>query len=480
MASSTWLVSFACAVAACGGGGGGPDAGDDTPGDDVNDSDDGAHSGSRLKLRWIDFGGTRTGGLDAHDPAIDATCYPQAWADGTTRCTPGATEIAYRDPGCTQPVGLTFADDVCPGPPPEFFGTYLYTECGGGGLDQVYRRGDPTTVTEYYGMSGGTCAGPYMADNRRFFTLGAELPRDSLVTLALGPPTGAGRYHQRFWESADGARMFGPVSDETLATDCVLEHYPEDSTATCIPARPGYAHHYSDSTCTTHVAQVATACAVPDYLTYYPIAPTTCPEDRRAHVFTVAGTTTALYRSSLTTCEPEPLDPGWTYHVAGDELAPPALTVAIGEVAGRQLQLVHAVDGTSRVRMAYEQYDVVNATGCVIVEDTTGPRCIPLRGNAVGFYTDAACTASIRLVEVFHPDPSCDVVAPPFAIGYSTTSCPGSYEVYPVGAMYTGPLYRAFDDVTCIEETATNRLRFQLGGQVPLTAFPAGTRVIDP
>jgi hypothetical protein len=474
---AAWLVSLVCALPACGGGGsGGPDAGDDGGDDAPFGPDDGAVSGSRLKLNWIDFSGTRVGGVQAHDTAIDADCYPAKWNDGASRCTPiSGGVIAYRDAGCTQTVGVNYLDPTCPTEPADFFQMSIYSACDGG-IAHVYHRGDAVALTGYYEMIEGMCYGPYASPGLSFHELGAEVLPDTLAPLVLGQPIGTGRYRQRFWESADGARLFARAADDVLGTDCYLQRYLDTSTGTCSPMSVRYTQNFADATCTQPALANPAGCDAPEYIGHYPTIGV-CPEDAGSHYYPVAGTTTTIYRRAGAACELATPDPTATYLVSGPELVIPELALAIDDEAGRQLQLAHVIDGSSRVR-AYGQYDVVNDVDCYIVPEGDGHRCIPYRSGPVTFFADATCTTTIELVEVYSEGGSCDEPAPPRFTMKVITGCPTTYEVYRVGPRYAAPVYA--NDGACLEVTDPTQIRYQLGELVPQTAFPAGTAVTDP
>src|SRR5258708_4036422 len=87
------------------------DAPPDTPLDAGGDPNEGAISGTRLKLVWYQTAdGVKTWIVNSAGPTFfDAQraedCRARLWADGATYCTPAPLQAVYTDAGCTTAVG---------------------------------------------------------------------------------------------------------------------------------------------------------------------------------------------------------------------------------------------------------------------------------------------------------------------------------------------------------------------------------------
>src|SRR5690349_8500361 len=87
------------------------DAARDTVSDSGPDPDDGARSGTRLKLTWFEF----TDGTRQFDGFYDAErkepCFiSQRWTDGNAYCTPSAASVVYTNSTCTARVAASYHD----------------------------------------------------------------------------------------------------------------------------------------------------------------------------------------------------------------------------------------------------------------------------------------------------------------------------------------------------------------------------------
>src|SRR5690349_20382077 len=111
-------------VAGCGSSAGTPrdaPAGDATADGGV-DPNEGARSGSRLKLTWFELSdGTRQWN-GFYDAERKENCSPSAtWTDGHAYCTPDDHgDIVYADASCSQKLGAVLRDPSCSHPPPKY------------------------------------------------------------------------------------------------------------------------------------------------------------------------------------------------------------------------------------------------------------------------------------------------------------------------------------------------------------------------
>src|SRR3954466_9466481 len=105
-----------------------PTQADAPPGPDPND---GARSGTRLKLTWFELGdGTRQ--WDGfYDAQRKENCYIyQDWTDGKSYCAPDYDgSIEYSNAGCTTKVIEVYKSPSCPSPPQPYALEYAFTPC---------------------------------------------------------------------------------------------------------------------------------------------------------------------------------------------------------------------------------------------------------------------------------------------------------------------------------------------------------------
>jgi hypothetical protein len=473
------LAFCVCVVAACGSVAKGPDAGDDA-GDDAPSPDDGAVSGTRLKLKWIDYGGTRVGGAQARDTTANFDCAPVRWDDDRYYCTPATGSIVYTNNTCTSPIAYAYRNTTCPSDPPDYFVEYAIDPCIGYRTRRIYRRGALVAQTEYYQVaSDGSCNGPYTDANLDYYAVGTQLGRGELVELTTATGDQGDRYAQQFFTSADGARMFDRIVDTQLATTCYFESSLDGATARCPPDESRYAGYFADSVCDTPAVAAEATCDAPDYLVQYRSS-ALCPEDNRPRYFTVGGTAPAVYSGGPTACAELAPDPNLAYYAGDTELAFPELPRTIGSEAGRQVQLVHFTDGALRLR-GYGQVDVTYGVRCfAVVTAGGGYQCIPYEAGISAYFSEPTCTSPIEVVDIYRNDPSCDPPpVPPIATRF-VGGCPATYQFYETGALYTGALYYAPGDGSCIEDTSTAYVRYALGAEIPQSAFAAGVDVVDP
>jgi len=449
-----------------------PDAGPDGP-----DPDDGMRSGTRLKLIWTDYSGTRQL-AGAHDAMLDADCYPQGWDDGATYCVPGnSSSVGFTDAACTQAIGIAYIDPTCGAPPPDYFIDYAQTLCSAAPR-RLYGRGAAIAATQYYSLDGtGACVGPSADPNYHYYTLGAELPSSALIELTATLVPSTGRYAQGYLESADGGKFLGPTRDTQLGTTCYMSRYLDTDAVGHCQLSASYAPYFGDAACSQPKAGIAASCAAPAFLVSYP--QTTCPEDQHPTYYAAGGAGGPVYADDSGACAALVPDPGTVYYASTSAVSIGDVAWARDAVAGRQIQLAHFTDGDVRIR-DYGTYDEPHDTRCYGVTENGATRCLPLSASVSEYFTDPACANPIDLIEIYDPGPTCAPPAlPALAIKFTapTTGCEYRHEVYTVGSTYTGPLYSNFG--VCAAYTTTNFL-YRTGASVPLTEFAVGTRVVDP
>jgi len=453
-----------------------PDA---PPGPDPND---GARSGTRLKLTWFDFSdGTRQwDGL--YDAERKETCYIyNDWIDGKSYCAPDYTgSIVYTNATCTTK-SVEIYKDGC-STTNLYAMEYNYTPCDSKPA-HLWTRGSKITLANYYYKSSdGTCNGPYATSTSYdYYALGAEVQRAELVEVTLGSPAGPGRLGVRFYQSPDGMRLQATVNDAALGTDCYPQVYASGAmTGSCAP-NARYAGYDQDAGCTQHKLGISKQCTLPKYTVYYP--PNGCPADPPQYYTLgalVAGS--PLYYHNGTSCVSTTPSTANDYYRVGAELAVAPISRTIAAAAGR-LQLVHFTDPEGLNYRSYELYDTQKGTGCYPTKLPDGTlRCVAYGGYINTYYSNSTCTTQIDLVEVESGPASCGAPdVPKFArkfIQPPPGTCAYGTQVYTVSTPFAGTIYQNFG--TCQVYTPVNAKLYSVGPQVPLSEFVAATSSIDP
>src|SRR5258706_3736659 len=129
------------------------------------DPDEGATSGTRLKLTWINFAdGTRTWNAFYDSQRKENCSIYQSWSDGAAYCVPDTSgSVAYLDAACTQRFVQVYRDPVCPLPPAPYTLEWNYTPCTSQVAHLWQRAGTSTIASSYYKYSDGSCGGPVPA-----------------------------------------------------------------------------------------------------------------------------------------------------------------------------------------------------------------------------------------------------------------------------------------------------------------------------
>jgi hypothetical protein len=145
------------------------------------------------------------------------------------------------------------------------------------------------------------------------------------------------------------------------------------------------------------------------------------------------------------------------------------------------VQLIHFSDGATSVRDNL-LYDSQHATECAARPLAGGSiRCIPDSGAIQTFFSDMSCTQKINVMQIAGPASCGAAKVPAFALrGVAAPAgmCGPSYEIYTVGAQYTGMLFQ--NTGTCTSFDPTGYQIYQLGTLRPLSEFPLATVVRDP
>jgi hypothetical protein len=472
-------------VAACSGNTASPSdapAGDATSDGGV-DPNEGARSGSRLKLTWFEFSdGTRQWN-SFYDAERKEGCYPYpAWTDGHVYCTPDSNAgVVYADASCSQKIGQVYRDPSCDREPPKYLLEWHYGTCDSGPA-HLYLRGAQITPAQYWtANSDGSCGGPYTGAFDDFYAIGAEVAPQSLVEVTVGAPTGTGRITERFWQSADGMQLPYVLHDGMLNTDCNPVTYVEGGTSgVCVPSDTAYASYFHDATCTEAELGITRTCAAPAYAEYSPS--TACPADP-PHIAQVGAATASapLYYWTGSTCSATTAGATTAYYSVSADVAVATLQRAPDAAQSHCIQLVHYTSDDLRFRDA-TLYDSLKGVSCYPTSLPDGTNvCLPYGGAISTFYSDAACAQPIDLVEVYTGGSGCAVLPPKYARKYITPapgSCQYNVELHNVSTPYAGTAYTNYG--TCLPYTPTGSKLYSVGPAVPTSDFVGATVSIDP
>lgn len=443
------------------------------------DPDDGMTSGTRLKILWADFDGTRIP-VGTHDAMRGEDCYTSRFADGNTYCVPPANDIQYKDAACSQAVGVVYSPATCPTAPPDYLIEYQATPCNYS-PSQVYRRGPAVAGNSFYSLqSDGSCGGPYTDPSYHLYSLGAVVPTSELVKLTLTHDAGAGRYTGEYLTSTDGAKLLTGVFDTGLDTSCYFNRTTDSATTgKCFPRDGWYTSNFSDASCTQPKAGVPNGCPAPDYI--YTARSGTCSEDYQVRWFQAgAASGGALYYSpDGISCSSTTADPSYTYYPSGAEVSLPPQPWSHDPIAGRQIVLSHYTEGDARFR-DYEVYDTTHEARCYVMRTGDQARCVPLGASVqTGYYSDAGCTQAIDVIYQAIAPTTCDPY-PIATVAYKyVPGCPSTYEVYEVGAQIAGSIYSGVPG-SCFPDSGTDHRWYRVGARVPDAELGNATIAADP
>jgi hypothetical protein len=186
------LIALAL-LAACGGGSS-PHLGGDAPADSDTIAASEGHSGTRLKLAWLDtpdgIHQVTTTTRDYFDAQLGDDCRAEVWADGKTHCTPDAPGVMYADAGCTQQRLLSRT------PLPK----YVVHRDLQNLVVEAYVPGAAITGSQYWELrADGMCYGPYNTGLANLW----ELTHTDFVELT-DEYVGPGPLQQKWRSSSDG------------------------------------------------------------------------------------------------------------------------------------------------------------------------------------------------------------------------------------------------------------------------------------
>ena len=424
-------------------------------GDNAARSDDliTATSGARLALQRYRFddGTELIERGEFYDTELHTRCRPQAWSDGTQRCTPVADDAVYRDPACSELLGVGRTIDR-----PAYF---VARDTGPDGpAPRVFRAGAiGGSLAVSYARVGGDCVGPtpIAMGVSAFYELGAELAGDALVALS-DSEVASDRLAVQIRAGDDGLRVPTGLRDRALAAACTPRSR-SDGSVVCEPSDIAQASYYADPACSAPVAVVGEAGEATAPALARLAEPSGC-----ASYYRIAGEIAPpVYHRDGASCTAASPPDSRTFAL-GTPVALASLPRTVETAAGHRLRRV-VLDIGGMTIADDRLFDPQTGVDCRPRALRDAIRCVPENLiTAAQLYSDAGCTVSVRLAEV--PAHSCGAPA-----AYAATSRP--FQIRAIGDIVASPLYRL--DGTCQRYTAAagNELR-ALGAVLDTATLP--------
>jgi hypothetical protein len=368
--------------------------------------DDGAHSGSRLKIMyWAAPDGTKVWRGTFLDTQLGEQCVPAPWVDGSTYCTPPNMDLIdwHRSWFTTMwgPRGF-----VPPLPASSRFTVTMQdTPCFNQNISYVP---PPHQVVQL--LENGTVVAPDATLVKLEITRG-PVDADGLALVSL--------------TAADGFQFPLHPYSTALGDDCEMgANTPGAPTAWCVP-RDLYTgllqNLYADATCDQQVYSIHAACGSMPVLGVVTMGDFGAPL-ATMYVKNAGAVTSALHVYDTSGCHAATPDPTLDYYAWGAPVEAPKLSRVPATLAGHRLQLVHQVSGVGYSGRDAALYDTLNQVECVLADVPNSDRvqCVPSTcgGGVTTVFTDPACQ-SPKLV---YDAETCNGVPPPSSVGPAITA----------------------------------------------------------
>ena len=405
---------------------------DAAPPDALPLADDGYRSGSRLKLMWNDYAGTReyTG---IYDSTLATECQSLQWSDGNTYCTPTtSTFVAYLDAACTMPVAqVRVFSGNCQPPAPQY-AEERDVACSVSTVQRFFRVGDALAAQPFYEISSGVCTGPVTNPNYVLHALPSQISTADLVQQTPMALPG-GRLVQQVLAGADGSEVRSTVRDTMLDVACT----PNTTDGVCAPASDD--SQFFDASCQMSLASGVVGCPSPEYAAQ-PQHPGCAMPGNHYYSVGAASLSPTFYQLQYDgTCMSFPRVSGDNYFGLGAEVSTVPVTMRLGSGSGPIVRS-YLNDGTSDVG-PLGLYDTVHHTPCY----TAGGQCLPSGGYVLtGYYANATCTMAEDLGTLTVGPAGCSVPpTPPYLVKAVTPvgACTAMYSVETDGATTTDDLH---------------------------------------
>lgn len=438
-------------------------------------------SGTRLKLMWEDFDGTKVFLPPVFDSLLNVTCLPQLWSDGNHYCTPLAGEIVYQDAACTMPMGVLEPDECSQTEPPSsmYFSSVEVNSCNGTFVHNELRRGERRSNVPYYtrDSDSGSCIRTTNAA-AVLYTLGDAVPTSTFAKLTLDR-TGDARIRPTYGVSEDGARIFLANHDTLFEQDCFPFPSFDNQTRQCL-ALGAAGLQFSDAACTQPKASHQSSCPKPKFaIASDPNA--ACPFTFHAYRVTEASSSSPLYYPDENQeCRPVAARPGISYASVGErvtvqrfERQPPSSST------GPRIQNVVFSDGATSASFNGLR-DSQTGDDCEVQQISDGTsRCLPASRLApTTLYIDSACAQSVQLLAIPKFIPCGTNI--PRAVRVDSEDCSVDPQAFTVGERFAGMLYQRLSPTICFPFPSSDLVEHYRVTPVPLTDFAAGTPGRDP
>jgi hypothetical protein len=460
-------------------------------GDGGTNANDGATSGTRLKLTYYAFTDGTTQWFGLYDSERKENCGPfdGTWPDGNTYCVPDwSGSVVYSDAGCTLPEADEYTSSTCAGTMQLYVLDETYDSCSEEYLPaHLYRVGSANGATSYYYKdSSGGCT-QYSVDQgfEVVYSISSEVNTSDLVQLTLSPPTTGGPVGVRSWTSSDGAALPIMLHDTTSNLDCSPEYYGDNATnATCAPTAAFDAYLDHDNQCLDPTLDMTSTCSAPGFAYTYPSG-NSCPTDLETYYAVGAKLASpSLYESFGTTCSSESPSTGTSYYGLGSALQLTTLQRAPDTDAGHRIQLIHYGDSASlHYRDPTYLYDSQEQAVCVPEQLADGTiRCVPDSGFYVStgfFYSDSACGTAVDVLDMYTGPATCQLpTLPAYVRKYlPTNGCISNFELHSPTTK-AGTLYY-LDGSACTKYVPDEEAIYNVGPSVSTSDFVTAVITTD-
>ena len=447
--------------------------------------DDGLKSGTRLKIEWHDYGGTRKF-ADFYDTVLDTPCTPKAWTDGKTYCVPvSSASLMYENMDCSGVLAEVRHGTGCPEPVVPYLVEQAAVGCSSA-VAHVYRL-DPTklTLTSIFALQSGSCQGPFSgaSDYTNLYASSGEVQPSELAVFSPAPLADSDRLSRQYVISADGARFPITPHDRLLDTDCTPHsNFLGGSDGSCIPVSVRTAAYFADMACTQGKLGLFASCSKPDFAAQ--LLDPSCPQSG-SNYFRVGSAEAAspLFSKQESGCMSTTPSGRDMFYGLGDSVSIPALSRAHDSLAGRDLVPIHFNDGKKGF-LDSNMYDAAHDTECVdYVLPDGSVRCVPISNGVSNYYSDDQCMTLVNVIQVFAPLARCNVPSSltrfeAYPGSPRNSVCGAGFEMYESGPEYTGMLFQ--NSGTCMPVDRTGYRFYEVGPQHALTEFPLATTVREP
>lgn len=439
----------------------------------VGTFESGQVSGTRLKLVYYDFDGTRsiTGIFDA---VRGQACDVQLWTNGRFYCTPTPAEkVVYADATCTQKVALT-SNDPCL--VPDYVIERDYSDCNTP-VKHLYQRGDSISITQYWYQSNQGCLGPVPTKQRDAYAVGAEVATASLAAIDRGLFQGGGRLQRQLLISEDGLRMLsGQLHDTQLNIDCSFVGRIGATTGTCVPLHDAPISYFQDASCSAPVAATRTDCDAPQVAVQFDA----CAATDKYFALGAPLASGALYLGTPEACHAWQAPTAHNYFSVGEELAVATPARNAARDGHRIVPIRFALDGMLYPDRAL--LDTQTMAECLPFKLADGHAyCLPFGGRRSTYYADPRCQMAVDVVTVYRGPETCGPAAPPaYALNERhDPSCANTHESRPVTNRHVGQLYELNSGLCVKHAAASNYIEYDVGPPLRLDELAAGEVMTD-